>query len=317
MQSPPLERVNGVSSALHWRLERSCQPHVVVRRRGSVRPAAACAVPVLRSLVLLRSRALLAVCTVCSSRVVVPAPLRQPPFARPAMRAPLPSLLLALLSISATLGSARVLDVTADLSDVRDTLSNTSFEYIVVGGGNGPSPSRPRPAGSRLTPSLHTAGLAVAARISQSSPSRKVLVLEAGQSGAGNPGVDIPGLAGALMSLSKHFPVLIHSSQRYDARYGSRLVLLHHASGAGRHSLDLLAARYALLRLALFGLQSSRVLIACARREGPRRLVGYQLPRLDPPERRRAGRLGESRRLFGLVRRNPECVRIVISLERL
>lgn len=64
------------------------------------------------------------------------------------MRAPLPSLLLALLPISATLGSARVLDVTLDLTAVLDAISTTSFEYIVVGGGNGASPSRPHPAGS-------------------------------------------------------------------------------------------------------------------------------------------------------------------------
>ncbi|GAA5997649.1 GMC family oxidoreductase [Rhodotorula paludigena] len=114
------------------------------------------------------------------------------------MRAPLPSLLLALLSISATLGSARVLDVTVDLTAVLDTLSTTSFEYIVVGGGN--------------------AGLAVAARISQSSPSRKVLVLEAGQSGAGNPGIDIPGLAGTTLGKAVDWSFFTTPQEQADTR---------------------------------------------------------------------------------------------------
>ncbi|GAA5912640.1 hypothetical protein JCM6882_004698 [Rhodosporidiobolus microsporus] len=66
---------------------------------------------------------------------------------------------------------------TGDLSAVTDLLNTTSFDYLVVGGGN--------------------AGLAVASRLAAGNSSYSVLVLEAGHAAIGNLGVDVPGLAGS------------------------------------------------------------------------------------------------------------------------
>ncbi|GAA5993399.1 hypothetical protein JCM11641_001167 [Rhodosporidiobolus odoratus] len=83
----------------------------------------------------------------------------------------------AALLLSASVAQSLTLDVAGNSSAVQQLITETQFDYIVVGGGN--------------------AGLGVASRLASSNSSLNVLVLEAGGSAAGNPGVDVPGLAGS------------------------------------------------------------------------------------------------------------------------
>ncbi|GAA5886372.1 hypothetical protein JCM5296_001885 [Sporobolomyces johnsonii] len=82
----------------------------------------------------------------------------------------------------ASSSNALTIDLVANSTGANDVLSSTTFDYVVVGGG--------------------TAGLAVASRLSADNSSLNILVLEAGQSGAGNAGIDIPGFAGSTFGSS-------------------------------------------------------------------------------------------------------------------
>ncbi|BGP20431.1 hypothetical protein JCM10213_001561 [Rhodosporidiobolus nylandii] len=79
----------------------------------------------------------------------------------------------ATLALATSADAATILCATTNLSAVQSAMKQP-YDYVVVG-----------------------AGLAVAARLSASNTSATVLVLEAGPSAAGNPGVDIPGFAGS------------------------------------------------------------------------------------------------------------------------
>ncbi|GAA6039795.1 hypothetical protein JCM8097_004225 [Rhodosporidiobolus ruineniae] len=83
--------------------------------------------------------------------------------------------------MAATSAQGVVLDLSANATAVQALLSQP-FDYVVVGGG--------------------TAGLAVASRLAASNTSLSVLVLEAGERAVGNPGVDVPGLAGSTFTSS-------------------------------------------------------------------------------------------------------------------
>ncbi|KAF9463402.1 hypothetical protein BDZ94DRAFT_1259269 [Collybia nuda] len=76
---------------------------------------------------------------------------------------------LALLAVRA---SGTIVDLKTSSISAKAILQSTNFDYIVVGGG--------------------TSGLTVARRLSE-NPKKKILVLEAGRSGAGDPLVTIPG----------------------------------------------------------------------------------------------------------------------------
>ncbi|GAA5912643.1 hypothetical protein JCM6882_004699 [Rhodosporidiobolus microsporus] len=125
-----------------------------------------------------------------------------------------PSLaLLTALALAFAPAEALRIDATVDLSAVTDLLSQTSFDYLVVGGGN--------------------AGLALASRLAAGNSSSSVLVLEAGQAAVANPGVDVPGLAGSTFLSSLDWQFFTAPQANADGRsvYWPRGKMLGGSSG--------------------------------------------------------------------------------------